>query len=202
MLTFVLATFSFALIAVSSPAAQPELVSSPEMMIANSSVGGFTIVPVGDVAPTIYSEDPTLPQVFEIVRPNMQAFSIGRLGTSCTCIRASMAKRSYAQGERAILEVRNVKPAPVDNSMYAVFVQLTSPHREALQADVYISSSSRPVVRQSAPVSAPVRSAPSPTPSRTVQSGRSAPQPPSYSYDDLKPHMPVAKPSAPAPAGQ
>lgn len=181
-------------VAHSSPAAQPELVSSPEMMMAGSSVGGFSIVPADDVALPIYSEDSTLPQAFEIIRPDMRAFSVGRLGTSCSCIRASLAKKSYAQGERAIIEVRNIKPAPVDNSMYAVFAQLTSPYREALQADVYISSSARPPVRQSA---VPERSAPVPSgPAGTgaAQPGRNAaPQPPSYSYDDLKPYMPVAR---------
>ena len=45
---------------------------------------GFTIVPAGDAVPA-RSGDLSAARAFEILRPGQQAFTVGRLYTSCNC---------------------------------------------------------------------------------------------------------------------
>ncbi len=90
---------------------------------------GFTVE--GELAPV---------QTFEIMRPDGKAFNIGRLYTSCTCIQLESPKRSFAQGERALLQLHNIRPTPVNGQIYAIYVQITSPVRTTLRFDTFVQS--------------------------------------------------------------
>lgn len=175
------------------------LVSTMELMSAVSSVQGISIVPVSDIPSKSYTEDYSSSQVFEIIRPDMGPITVGRLGSSCTCVRVSMDKRSFAAGERAILEVRNVKATPAAGAKYAIFVQLTSPVKQALQYDLFVKSdrkpgaaapqAGQPAVRSASPVAQPVRVAPMPTgQAAPIRQGGSAVVPPQFRYEDITPY--------------
>ncbi len=67
---------------------------------------GFFLTPVGtepegegDLAP---------PQLFELVRPNDQPITIGRLYTSCVCVALEAEKSSYAQDEKVVFARRGM----------------------------------------------------------------------------------------------
>ena len=90
---------------------------------------GYT--PFGDHAPIT---------AIEIIRPNGEPVSIGRLHTSCTCVRLEASKRTFARGERAILNLRNVLPTPPQGHDYAVYVQITRPIRTTLRYDIFLQS--------------------------------------------------------------
>lgn len=117
-------------------------------------------------------------QSFEIIRPNSQAVSIGRLYTSCTCVQATASKRTFGSGERAIIELKNVHPTPPAGQMYAVYVQITSPIRATLRVDTFVQSSQ--FVSSPAPEPAPIVAAAEPEPEsesiidRAVEEARDA----------------------------
>ncbi|MCC8180064.1 MAG: hypothetical protein LIP23_04020 [Planctomycetes bacterium] len=106
---------------------------------AVESAEGYSIVPAPDAATSVYTEDLSPPQVVEVVRPGMEAFTVGRIVASCTCLKVS-AKRSYAAGERAFIEVRNVKPTQKDGALYAIFIEITTPVRVTLQHFIFVKS--------------------------------------------------------------
>lgn len=180
----VLAAFLLATIPPAAAGEDGELVSTMSLMAAVSSAGGIRIAPAAGVTPRIYTEDLAPSQVLEIIRPDMGPITVGRLNSSCSCVRASMPKRSYAAGERALIEIRNVKATPRDGATYAVFVQLTSPVREVLQYDIFVKSG-----------------APGPAASVPSQSGTSAPaqtttpRPPPFKYEDVTPYPPRPAPA-------
>lgn len=126
------------------------LVSTMSLVPAVGEAGGITIVPAADIPAKVYTEDYGPSQVLEIIRPDMGPITVGRLHSSCTCVRVELPKRTFAQGERALLEVRNVKKSPTAGATYAVFVQLSSPIKETLQYDLFIKSDRTP-----GPASAP-----------------------------------------------
>ncbi len=106
---------------------------------AVTEYSGFSLVHIGtepegpgDLAP---------PQLFEIIRPGQQAFSLGRLYTSCVCVTLEADKAQFAAGERAVLRLRNVRPSPPEGTMYALYAQLRSPVRTILRADTFLQSS-------------------------------------------------------------
>lgn len=101
--------------------------------------GGFMIQSVG-TAPASYN-DLAPQQLLEIVRPNNQPFTIGRMFTSCTCVRLEADSRSYGPGERAVLRLRNVVATPPSGQNYAVYVQITSPINTTLRFDTFMQSS-------------------------------------------------------------
>lgn len=116
------------------------LVSSTDMVFdAVSSQGGIRIV-AADVPTTRYTEDYASSQVLEIIRPDDGPISVGRLIASCSCLSASMERREFAQGERALIEVRVVKKPPVEDAAYAIIVQLTEPERAAPQYDFRVAA--------------------------------------------------------------
>ncbi len=79
-------------------------------------------------------------QTFELVRPEMASFRIGRVYTSCPCVELSSPKKAYARGERAIFELVNVKPTPPQGHTYALYVQVTSPVRATLRFDTFMQT--------------------------------------------------------------
>lgn len=141
-----------------SAAAQDGLVSTMELMEGIAAIDGIRIVKPADRSGTVYTEDYSASQVLEIIRPNMVPVTIGRLSTSCTCITASMEKKTFAQGERAFIEVRNVKPSKPGGATYAVWAQMTSPYRAALQFEMRVLSDRTPgdPVPETAPAPAAV----------------------------------------------
>lgn len=121
-------------------AAEEELVSTMSLVAAVETVAGMRIAPADDAPVNVYTEDLSPPQVLEIIRPDMAPITVGRLYSSCTCVRVSLTKRHFGQGERALLEVRNVKPTVAGGAKYAIFVQLTEPVKETLQYDIFVKS--------------------------------------------------------------
>lgn len=81
-------------------------------------------------------------QAFEIIRPDMEEITIGRLGTSCSCIKVVAAKRTFAKGERAILELRNVTPTTPEGMNYAVYVLVLAPEEAVLRQTTFVRSES------------------------------------------------------------
>ncbi len=67
-----------------------------------------------------------------------QAFTVGRLYTSCTCFQIEIDKKSFMPGERAVITLRNVRPTTGRN--YPFYVQLGSPFRVVLRHDAFIIS--------------------------------------------------------------
>ncbi len=146
--------------------------------------------PAGDLAPVessgiflakaegmpgkIYSGDLAPSQVLEIIRPETVGVTVARFSTSCTCITAGSEKKTFAPGERAFVEVRNVKATPITGATYMVFVELASPTRELLSYDIFVKSGQPG--SQAAPAPAPESPA------------ASQPKPPAFKYEDVTPY--------------
>lgn len=190
------------------------LTSNMELMAAVTSIDGIRIAAVDDEPSIRYTEDFSPSQVLEIIRPDMRPITIGRLATSCTCMQASTAKRSFAQGERALIEVRNVKATPANGAVYAIFVQLTSPHKAALQFDMHVKSlgpnSGNPGIQviHEGPVVLPAPSAPyqeslskgHQVTALTPPGVKGVIKPPPLKYDEIAPYAPISPSDSPKPA--
>ncbi len=123
-----------------STAFSGQMISTPvRTMGAVMQTAGFSIRPAG-VAPAS-SGDLAPQQLFEIARPGDQPVSIGRMFTSCACIVLEADSRSFGQGERVVLRLRNVIATPPAGQTYSIFVQLTSPAIATLRYDTYVQSS-------------------------------------------------------------
>lgn len=103
---------------------------------------GFSVQPAPDVAAQTHAGDLSPTQVFEIMRPSDKPVTIGRLFTSCSCIQLETNKRTFRPGERAVLQLRNIRPTPPQGQVYAIFVQITSPIRTTLRFDTFVQSGS------------------------------------------------------------
>lgn len=174
--------FLFAFTAV--PARSEELVSVMEMDFSGvTAVDGIRIVPVTDIPAKIYTEDYAPSQVFEIIRNNQAPITVGRLMTSCTCIRAVMEKKTFAQGERAIIELRNVKPSQPGGATYMIFARLNQPFSATIQHNVFVQSTMTPgSVPQAQPVVIQEQVYTS-----SVPSVEAKPKPRSLKYDEIVP---------------
>lgn len=162
------------------------LVSTMELMHAVGAVDGIRVVPAAGVPGKIYTEDYGSSQVLEIIRPDMGPISVSRLGTTCSCIQAFMEKKVFAQGERALVEVRNVRPSQAAGAEYGVFVVLSSPYRVALQAEVFVKSDRKPGDPVPAVVAVPGSgsgSVPAPAPLPPVQP----------KFEDIAPYAPKVR---------
>lgn len=128
---------AFAILAAAAMAGESgSLVSSNEMIFdARAEHEGILIAVAADIPATRYTEDYAPSQVLELIRPGGGPITVGRLVTSCSCLSATMEKREFGPGERALIEVRTIKKPPIAEAVYAVIVQLASPHRTALQFD-------------------------------------------------------------------
>ncbi len=138
LLAFFTASASFA------PAPAGEITSRMRTVSGVFESNGYRIAPVYDVdIPSDY-EDLTTPQAYEILRPDTgQPLSIGRLFTSCSCIRLEAPKRTFEPGERVILYLRNIRATPANGQMYAFFVQLTAPMQSTLRFDTFVQTGVR-----------------------------------------------------------
>lgn len=124
-------------------AAAGQVVSTPKNVKAVMEARGFYL------APTQASFDASSPagidlapiQSFEIVRPNGERVTIGRLFTSCTCVQLESSKRTFERGERAVLNLHNVLATPPGGQNYALYVQITNPIRTTLRIDTFVQSS-------------------------------------------------------------
>lgn len=124
-------------------AADSEIVSSMRTVSAVAEAHGYRLNPAYDSAQPAGPEDLAPPQAFEVIRPDLgRPVTIGRLYTSCSCIQLESPKRTFAAGERAILQLRNIKPTPTNGQVYAVYVQVTSPIRATLRFDTFMQSQS------------------------------------------------------------
>lgn len=122
----------------------PEVVSTMGLSFGSFEEKGYTIVPVEDIVPAPDPGDLAKPMLFEIVRPNLAAISIGRILSSCGCLSIRSPQRNFLPGERAFIELRNVKPTPKEGATYAFFVQLTAPEELTLRRDVFVKSERAP----------------------------------------------------------
>ncbi len=183
----------------SSLAAQPPaggLSSQQEMVFdAVASYDGIRIVPATDLPPLNYTEDQGALQVLEIIRTRMEPITVGRLSLSCSCMQATLEKRSFGQGERAFVVVRKVKPSPRPGATFALFVQLTAPYKAALQYDIADFGPGAPLTAPVAEaVLAPARSVAAPPPGG--QAVRTAPvQGPTFGFkfEDIQPYRPQGR---------
>lgn len=98
---------------------------------------GFQMIPVYEM-PIAGDEAPA--RVYEIIRPRGERIIIGRLNTSCSCVRLEAGKSVFERGERAFVTLRNVRPTPSNGQTYAFYVQLTSPIRTTLRTDLFLQS--------------------------------------------------------------
>ncbi len=116
------------------------VVSTMRQVRAVANANGFYLTPAYGAGGVTYAGDLAPSQAFEIIRPAGQPVTIGRLYTSCVCVSLSADKRSFGPGERAILEMRNVKATPPNGQTYAIYVQITRPIRATLQYNTFVQS--------------------------------------------------------------
>lgn len=116
------------------------VVSTMRQVKAVANANGFYLTPAYGAGGVTYPGDLAPSQAFEIIRPAGQPVTIGRLYTSCVCVSLSANKRSFGPGERAVLEMRNVKATPPNGQTYAVYVQITRPIRATLQYNTFVQS--------------------------------------------------------------
>lgn len=146
-ITFSLLILCFAFLSSATPGEEGgggEVVSTPGIADGAFEVDGFAVVQVNDLRPAPWSGDLSPPLLFEIVRPDAGAVSVGRILSSCTCLAIRTPRRDFARGERAFIELRNIKPTPAEGATYAFFVQLTAPREVTLRFDVFVKSEQRP----------------------------------------------------------
>lgn len=96
----------------------------------------------GDFAPA---------QVFELVNTTGYAVELGRLTTSCGCIRLTSAKSEYGAEEKIELVLRNVRFS--SGHTYAFFVHVVAPVRTVVEHEVFVKSTvesgdSRPISKE------------------------------------------------------
>lgn len=111
---------------------------------AIAAIDGIRVVAAKDAPEKSYTEDYGSVQVLEIIRPDNAAVTVGRLMTSCSCLRATMEKRTFAPGERAFIEVRNVRPTQPEGATYLIFARLAEPYQATLQYELYAKSDRAP----------------------------------------------------------
>lgn len=116
------------------------VVSTMRNVPAVASAQGFYLAPVTNAGGNKYPGDEAPSQVFEVLRPNNEAFTIGRLYTSCTCVTITAPTRTFRAGDRALLEMRNVRPTPQAGQVYALYVQITSPINAIIRIDTFVQS--------------------------------------------------------------
>lgn len=117
-----------------------EMVSSHAQALSSvSSIGGYSIIPAG-TEPGSYGDLAPI-QLFEITKPDGQSFTISRMFTSCTCVQLEADKRTYGQGEKAILRLRNIIATPPGGMTYALYVQFANPSGVTLRYDTFVQSS-------------------------------------------------------------
>ena len=147
-----------------------EVVSSMGLAFGSFEEKGFAIVPATGILPAPEPTDLANPMLFEIVRPSLSSFSIGRILSSCGCLSIRAPQRDFMPGERAFIELRNIKPTPREGATYAFFVHLTTPEEVTLRYDVFVQSERAP-----AKVLEP------------VEPGEAIPAPPAAPLPDLAP---------------
>lgn len=123
-----------------SARAGQRLVSTMGNVSAVSAAAGYYLRPVSGVSQTFIAGDEAPAQLFEIVRPNNERISIGRLHTSCSCVQLEASKSTFEAGEPALLTLRNVRPTPPNGQGYALYVQIVSPVRATLRQDTFVQS--------------------------------------------------------------
>lgn len=116
------------------------VVSTMANVDAVSEAGGFYLVPVHGYSAVRVAGEEAPAQVFEVIRPRGEGFSIGRLHTSCTCVQVETPKSAYANGERAFLVLRNFRATPPNGQNYAIYAQIVSPIRTTLRVDTFVQS--------------------------------------------------------------
>ncbi len=118
---------------------------------AGSEEAGFQLVRADDLGGRITLDSLSPSQAFEILRPDMGEISISRLGTSCSCIRLSAEKKTFAKGERAILELRNVKPTKQGGGNYAIYVLVVQPEPAMLRLRTFVRSETEDISPEEQP---------------------------------------------------
>ncbi len=128
------------LIVGSAGIAAGEIYSTMRNVNAVPEAHGFRLNPAFDATVPQQPSDLSPPQAFEILRPSDKPVTIGRLFTSCSCIQLEANKRTFRPGERAVLQLHNIRPTPPAGQVYALFVQITSPIRATLRFDTFVQT--------------------------------------------------------------
>ncbi len=113
----------------------PALVTTTQ----SAQAGEYRLVPALDVPPQYHEGDYAPSQWFEVVRPGNDAVRIGRISSTCTCVGVRIPKRSYAAGERILIEARTVAKPARNNLVYGIYVNILEPVRTVVDADVTVS---------------------------------------------------------------
>lgn len=122
-----LALLLAAALCAAATAADEPVVSDHGVDNGVEELDGWKIIPAPDIPIQQYTGDWAPAQVFELQRPANSAARIGRMLTSCSCLRASADKKDFGAGERVLITVRNVKPTPKGGATYMIFVQAADP---------------------------------------------------------------------------
>lgn len=130
--SFSLSLALLALLTVGAPVIAAESLGQSRGFYLSPSTERSGGTPAGVLAPI---------QAFELVRPGMDAFRVGRIYTSCPCVELVSDKRAFTKGERAYFEARNVKATPPSGHTYALYVQITSPVKTTVRYDIFMRSS-------------------------------------------------------------
>lgn len=118
---------------------RPTLNQAPNPAFNPSSpIGGIRLVPATDIPPGMHPSDAGPSQWFEIVRPGNGPLRIGRVSATCVCVGVRVPKRTFAAGERALVEVRTLSRPPANNLTYGIYVNVVEPEQKVLDADVTI----------------------------------------------------------------
>ena len=123
-----------------APAGELEISSSTTAPNPGGNPRIASIVPALDLPGKYYKGDWAKSQVLEIIRPQMAAVSVKFVMVSCSCLRVELAKMDFAKGERAILEVRNLKKTPEQGAVYAIFLELETPEPFMAEYDIFVKS--------------------------------------------------------------
>lgn len=83
----------------------------------------------GDIGPALR---------LKVERPNNEAFSIESLSTNQSGLTLSSSRMTYAQGEEAFLDLRQVSSIPSQGGNYDVYVRLSSPSGKTLTKNVFV----------------------------------------------------------------
>ncbi|MDR2390964.1 MAG: hypothetical protein LBE84_04700 [Planctomycetota bacterium] len=122
----------------------PTIISAPMPILAAPAypipgeIVALQLTPAPDIPPENRPGDATPSQWFEVLRPMDTQLRIGRLSTTCVCVRARAPKRLIPPGERALIEVRTVSRPPVNNVAYGLYVQILEPENVTLDTDVVV----------------------------------------------------------------
>lgn len=130
--------FAVACLSLSAAAVAGDLVVTEVDTSKYARDAGYAVVPAENILAGQYIGDKAPSSALEIVRPGLEAFSIGRVYTSSPVLRVAPSKRSFEAGERAVFLARNVQFTKGQN--VRIYVEICAPVRMTICYDVCVAS--------------------------------------------------------------